>query len=118
MYPFRFVDAVLDPAIRTRFLHLPTRAQQERNMQAVLQKYNLPDVIAGVDGCHIPFLERPRNIPGGRDHVAFINRKGFYSLNAQIVGGIDRRIYDIQLSSPGSYHDAATWTMSHFGILL
>ena len=114
MHPFRFVDAVLDPAIRSRFLHLPTRAQQELNMQAVLQKYNLPNVIAGVDGCHIPFLERPRNIPGGRDHVAFINRKGFYSLNAQIVGGMDRRIYDIQLSSPGSFHDAATWTMSLF----
>ena len=30
-----------------------------------------------------------------------------YSINAQIVGGIDRKIYDIQLSSPGSYHDSA-----------
>ena len=66
-------------------------------MQAVMRKYKLPNVIAGVDGCHLPFMERPRDIPGGRDHVAFINRKEFYSLNGQIVGGMDRQIYDIQL---------------------
>lgn len=29
-----------------------------------------------------------------------------------ILGGFDRRIYDIVLSAPGSYHDAAVWAMS------
>ena len=105
---------MLDPTIRTRFLHLPTQQQQLQNMQECYAKYKLPNIIGGIDGCHIPFLERPRQIPGGRDHVAFINRKGMYSINAQIVGGIDRKIYDIQLSSPGSYHDSATYTMSMF----
>lgn len=111
---YRFVDAVLDPTIRSRFLHLPTQQQQLQNMQECYAKYKLPNIIGGIDGCHIPFLEQPRRIPGGRDHVSFINRKGMYSINAQIVGGIDRRIYDIQLSSPGSYHDSATYTMSMF----
>ena len=81
-------------------------------MNAVQAKYKLPNVIAGVDGCHIPFLEKPRKIPVGRNPKAFINRKGIYSINSQIVGGIDRRIYDIQLGAPGSYHDAAVWQLS------
>ena len=109
---------MLDPTIRTRFLHLPTQQQQLQNMQECYAKYKLPNIIGGIDGCHIPFLERPRQIPGGRDHVAFINRKGMYSINAQIVGGIDRKIYDIQLSSPGSYHDSATYTISAISVTL
>ena len=48
----------------------------------------------------------------GRNHMTFINRKGIYSINAQIVGGLDRPIYDILLSAPGSFHDAAVWQMS------
>ena len=91
---------------------MPTLEQQYQNMQSVYQKYKLPNVIAGVEGCHIPFLERPRGLPPGKNHIQFINRKGFYSLNSQIVGGFDRRIYDIQLTAPGSYHDAAVWQLS------
>ena len=68
----------------------------------------LPNVIAGVDCCHIPFLEKPRKFPAGRNPKACINRKGIY-INSQIVGGIDRRINDIQLGPHGSYHDAAVW---------
>ena len=72
----------------------------------------LTNVIAGVDGCHFPFGQKPRGIPAGRTHIDFINRKGAYSINAQIVGGFDRRIYDILCQAPGSFHDAAIWGQS------
>jgi hypothetical protein len=126
---------------------MPTLEQQEENKNAVHEKYKLPNVIAGVDGCHFPFMEKPRGIPAGRNPVAYINResfcslfnceltlffcttrrtlllkltknkqllirKGFKSINAQIVGGIDRRIYDINLGAPGSFHDAAVYQLS------
>ena len=42
----------------------------------------------------------------------FLNRKGLYSINAQIIGGFDRRIYDILLTALGSFHYAAVWSMS------
>ena len=35
-----------------------------------------------------------------------------YSLNVQIIGGIDRKIYDIDLRCPGSFHDARVWKFS------
>ena len=90
---YRFVNALLQPQVRERFLHLPTARERAINMRTVYNKYGLHNVIAGVDGCHIPFLDRPRNLPEGRSHISFINRKGIYSLNAQIVAGIDRDIY-------------------------
>ena len=52
----------------------------------------LTNVIAGVDGCHFPFGQKPQGIPAGRTHIDFINRKEAYSINAQIVGGFDRRM--------------------------
>jgi len=60
-------------------------------MVSVFIKYLLSDVIAGVDGCHIPFLEKPCGVLAGKDPEKFRNRKGFWSLNA-ILGGFDKQI--------------------------
>ena len=35
-----------------------------------------------------------------------------YAINAQVVGGPDNLIYDINLGSPGSFSDATTWRCS------
>ena len=67
---------------------MPTLEQQRDNISEVFNKYKLNNVIGGVDGCHIPFLEKPRGIPEGKDAKDFLNRKGIYSINAQIMGGI------------------------------
>ena len=71
---YRLTDALLMPEIRERFLHMPTQDQQAENMRDVFNKYGMHNIIGAVDGCHIPFLERPRNLPPGRNHVTFINR--------------------------------------------
>ena len=86
--------------------------QQNMNIRDVHDKYKLTNVIAGVDGCHFVFGQKPRGIPAGRTHIDFINRKGAYSINVQIVGGFDRRIYNILCQAPGSFHDAAIWGQS------
>ena len=92
---------------------MPTQDQQKVNMRDVFNKYGMHNIIGAVDGFHIPiFMERPRNLPQGRNHVTFINRKGNYSINPQIVAGLDWRIYDILLSAAGSFHNAAVWQMS------
>ena len=39
-------------------------------------------------------------------------RKGYFAINPLIFSGFDRRIYDMVINVPGSYHDAATWRMS------
>ena len=109
----RFVDAILEPERRTQYLQILTEQQQTENMHEVYTKYGQPNVIAGIDRCHIPLenvLEKYLEVM--TILFFFINRKGLYSINAQIVGGIDRKLYDIQLTSPGSYHDAAMYQFS------
>ena len=102
----------MKPEVRTRFLYMPTDEMQRKNMHDVYETYKLNNVIAGVDGCHFPFFGKPHGVPIGRDPLRFLNRKGFYSINEQVVGGYDRRIYDINLRAPGSYHDATTWLLA------
>lgn len=60
---YRFVDAMLDPEIRGRFVHMPTDAEMQQNIREVYRKYHLPNVVAGIDGCHISFNGRPRLVP-------------------------------------------------------
>ena len=73
----------------------------QENMAAVQEKYSLPNVAAGVDGCHFSFREKPRltsltlsdcqcilfrNVPDDRDPEQFRNRKGLFIFNAMITG--------------------------------
>ena len=60
---------------------------------------------------HINFEAQPRAVIDNRPVKEFLNRKNRYSINAMVVGGFDRRIYDINLGAPGSYHDAHIWTL-------
>lgn len=77
---YRFVRAIIHPAIRGQFLYMPSQQQQQANMDAVLQKYKLHDVIAGIDGCHFTFSGKPRGIPVGRNPRLFINRYCLHNL--------------------------------------
>ena len=106
------MNALLREEVSGQFVYMPSEEMQRQNISEVYCKYKLTNVVGGVDGCHIPFMEKPRGIPAGKDPKDFINRKGIYSINSQIIGGIDRRIYDIILTAPGSFHDAALWSMS------
>ena len=49
-----------------------------------------------------------------RDPDAFINRKGFPSLNGSVVGGFDKLIYDVVPNIAGSMHDATSYRLSEF----
>ncbi|MCL4160364.1 UNVERIFIED_CONTAM: hypothetical protein GTU68_027344 [Idotea baltica] len=72
------------------------------------QKYHLPNIIGVVDGTHIE-IQAPAN---NRYEAAYVNRKQYHSLNAQIVCGADYRIIHVDISNVGSAHDASVWAES------
>lgn len=109
---YKFVDAVIKPEVRQAFVSMPSDQEMGENIWVVWEKYKLPNVISGTDWCHFSFREKPRGVPDDQDPDQFMNRIGFYSINAMITGGINRKIYDIVLSAPGSYTDAAVWSLS------
>ena len=65
----------------------------------------------GVDGTHIRFPEKPRDIPQHHHWTHYSNRKHYYSINAMIVGN-EERIIHVDSGWPGSTHDGRVWNRS------
>jgi hypothetical protein len=64
-----------------------------------MHKYNFSGVIGAVDGTHVaiiaPPIEHPKH-PG----IAYYNRKGFYSINIQLICDADLRILTFRRTIP------------------
>ena len=73
------------------------------------QVANFPNVIGAVDGTQIPIL-----VPNNDIAETFRCRKGFMSLNVQMICGPGPgcEVYDIDAKWPGSAHDASVWSQS------
>ena len=57
---YTFVDALL--TLKPDVVCMPNRQRKEANADKVYTKHKLFNVIYGIDGCHIPFAEKPRLI--------------------------------------------------------
>lgn len=60
-----------------------------------------PGILGVVDGTHIAIKAVPNDI-----EIPFMNRKGFHSVNVQIVCNADMLITNINARFPGSTHDS------------
>jgi hypothetical protein len=78
-----------------------TQAQLDANRQFFYQIAGFPGVTGVIDGTHIPIQS-----PGGPRAEIYRNRKTYFSLNVQIVGGPQLEILDIVVRWPGSTHDS------------
>ena len=87
----KFPDADELPRVEMKFRHMK----------------GFPGVIGCVDGTHIPIKVLHSDI-----RETFRCRKGFFSLNAQMICGPDCRIYDLVASWPGSAHDSNVFNRS------
>ena len=111
------VDGVTQSCINTNFhktvraintlkgeeVFIPNDRTLRANSEEALEKYKLPGFGFGIDGVHMIFEDLPHAIPNGRSKREFRNRKSSYSLNTQIIGGIDGLIYDIDYRLNSSF---------------
>lgn len=68
-------------------------------------------VIGIIDGTQIKIQAPPTEhdlYPG----ILFYNRKGYYSINTQIICGADYKILNVNARYPGSVHDSGIWATS------
>ncbi|XP_055837670.1 putative nuclease HARBI1 [Episyrphus balteatus] len=80
---------------------------EEEKSEARLHFYRkgrIPGVIMCIDGTHIKISK-----PTGENSHLFLNRKGFYSLNAMIVCDHEQKIRYVDAKYPGSSHDSVVW---------
>ena len=95
------VDALADGNVLKRFIKFPTTQDRaDRNKEDFLAIANFPNIVGVIDGTHV------RIVAPKEEEEAYVNRKGYHSLNVQVVFDANYRILDILPKWPGSVHDA------------
>ncbi|PSN42418.1 hypothetical protein C0J52_11739 [Blattella germanica] len=101
----RTLDSVLAAinSMRRRVIHFPENDELRtiKHDFAVLSRDNFPGIIGAIDCTHVRITCSNRERA-----VVYINRKGFYSINCQVICDAKMRIRGIVARWPGSTHDS------------
>ncbi|KAM6997229.1 putative nuclease HARBI1 [Tautogolabrus adspersus] len=81
-------------------VRFPSAEQQSITRQKLYQTAGFPDLLGCVDGAHFK-IKRP-----SRNENDLVNRKGYHSINAQIVCDADLVITNAVIKWPGAKHDS------------
>lgn len=87
-------------------IYFPFVDGETRNQQRFQDKYGFLIVLGCVDGSHVPIVA-----PSTNEHL-YVNRKGYHSINVEIICEADFRFTDLVVKWPGSTHDAFIWRQS------
>lgn len=102
----RIIEAASNALIvkRREFIKFPTaRNALAENKQGFHEIAGFPNIIGAIDGTQCAIKAPSQNEP------AFVCRKGFHSINVQIVTNPKFEIIDIVAKWPGSTHDSFIW---------
>ncbi|XP_026745433.1 putative nuclease HARBI1 [Trichoplusia ni] len=94
----------------SRWIVFPQTPQERSIIKEKFQRtHNLPGVIGCIDCTHIAIVR-----PAEDEHL-FYNRKGFHSLNVQMICDYDLKITNVNTKFGGAAHDSHIWSASHVG---
>ena len=94
-----FVDALCRHS--ARFIYMPVAAELQDIKLGFYRHRNFPNVIGTIDGTQVRI-----QAPAGEAEAAYVNRKGYHSINAQVVMDDKQYIRHVCAKFPGSVHDA------------
>ena len=106
----RAVNAVSDALCNRMgdFIKFPTDPAEVREIKQGFHRLaNFPNVIGSIDCTHVRV--KP---PHGVDEPAYVNRKGYHSINVQAVCDHKLIVRDLVVRWPGSTHDSFIWRKS------
>lgn len=95
---------------------MPTEPQDlasiKQQFYNMITPHGIPNVIGLIDGTHVKVYS-----PGGEEAERFRNRKGYFSINVQVVGGPDLKVLNVEARWPGSTHDSYIFDMSYVKVI-
>lgn len=96
------ISFVIATKMMNQFVKFPQSIGEIEALHDELQEHaDFPGAFAIVDGSHIALAALPKDV-----EFAFVNRKGFHSINTQIIVDARMRILSINARYPGSTHDS------------
>jgi nuclease HARBI1 len=91
--------------LRQKYVRFPATQQERQDTMNVFYSVSkMPGVIGAIDCTHVPIQS-----PGGNDAEIYRNRKGYFSINVQLVCDHSGYISDVVVRWPGSVHDSTVF---------
>jgi len=101
-------------SLRDQYVKIPaTVDEQRKTMQSFFNRSKMPGIIGAIDCTHIAIQS-----PGGDDAEIYRNRKGYFSVNVQLVCEPTGYISDVVARWPGSVHDSTIFDNSKLRAML
>lgn len=93
---------IISVYLAPRYIRFPsTPAELDETKQRFLDKFGIPGTLSIVDGTHVAISALSHEV----EH-AYVNRKGFHSINVQLACDARMLITNINARFPGSTHDS------------
>lgn len=106
------VSTAISDILSNDWIKFPVTEEEKNDIKTrFYEKYNLGGIIGCIDCTHVAIVAPPADDPEFPG-LAYINRKGYHSINVQVVCDSNLKIVAVNARYPGSVHDAAIWYTS------
>lgn len=97
-----FYSFLIAKNLAPRYIRFPRTINEiQETKNQFMADYDFPGIIGVIDGTHIALTALP-----SEKEPAYVNRKGFHSINTQVVCDANMIITNINARFPGATHDA------------
>ncbi|XP_050064959.1 putative nuclease HARBI1, partial [Aphis gossypii] len=105
-------NAITNPAIFNQFVKFPNNFNELDDVRTgFFSKYKLQGVIGAIDCTHIAITPPKKDDPIYPENI-YVNRKGYHSINTQLICDANLHILNVSARWPGSTHDTHIWNDS------
>ncbi|KAJ8913076.1 hypothetical protein NQ315_006577 [Exocentrus adspersus] len=100
------------PEIFNQWIRFPNTIEELRaNRRNFFEKFHFPGVVGVIDGTHVAIVPPNQHDAQYPEHI-YVNRKGYHSINTQLVCDANMKILNVNARFPGSVNDMYIWNHS------
>ncbi|KAF0748506.1 putative nuclease HARBI1 isoform X1 [Aphis craccivora] len=111
------VSALNHSEIFNKWIKFPSNMQELIEVRnCFYRKTKFPGVIGCIDCTHVAIIPPPANLNLNEnpypEHI-YVNRKGYHSINVQLICDANLKVLNVNALFPGSTHDTHIWNNSN-----